>query len=531
MAFFNGWPWTQFQEQNLDWIIRKLKELEQDTGDLKEALENLEQTISQDVSDILNQWLIDGTLQTLLQNIVSDRQFMAASLQSFTPTNYQAGDLVRTAGYNTSGDGGSGVYVINNSNGLLIGGIYYLPVSGESAKAYGVDCDGIQDNADQIMNALQYTNMLVFRPDDVIILSKPVMLVNNTTIIGNGATVYVRNNNNFTDGSAMFTGNGLKNITIDNIRIQRDTGTYHFYAISIINGDNIKITRSYFRNGIGYMIRLSGSNNTIIEDCQCINVDGITGDPGGFIYLQGGTNNSFRHIRCDSITDHAVYLDGSVTVLDFSIDDIKTANQKTNTLTNGAIIAVYGNCARGTISNIVGRLIKTGIGIYYRDGSMPNHIEVHDIVLRGVSADGIEIFGNSAAPSVPTKSYIDVSDCIINEVTQDGFSIRYANRCTIKGAFVMSADRNSIALSYSSTNFIMNCVSVDCYGAIQIGQQGAANNNMIVNPIDISCTYATNVSYTGSTGNRISEPIAFNCTNPVSAITGNYIRNTAFTPT
>lgn len=30
MAFFNGWPFTQFQEQNLDWLIREVKKIEAD---------------------------------------------------------------------------------------------------------------------------------------------------------------------------------------------------------------------------------------------------------------------------------------------------------------------------------------------------------------------------------------------------------------------------------------------------------------------------------------------------------------------
>ena len=37
MAFFNGWPWTQFQEQNLDWLIKKVKYLETQIGSTAET--------------------------------------------------------------------------------------------------------------------------------------------------------------------------------------------------------------------------------------------------------------------------------------------------------------------------------------------------------------------------------------------------------------------------------------------------------------------------------------------------------------
>lgn len=44
MALFNGWPWTQFQEQNLDWIIRELNKQQKEIYDLQ---------IAEDVSPII----------------------------------------------------------------------------------------------------------------------------------------------------------------------------------------------------------------------------------------------------------------------------------------------------------------------------------------------------------------------------------------------------------------------------------------------------------------------------------------------
>lgn len=78
MAFFNGWPWTQFQEQNLDWIIKRLKELEnlpqqfQDLTDyVHDYLDNLD--IEQDVKDYIDEMYSDGRLQTLIETIVDNR--------------------------------------------------------------------------------------------------------------------------------------------------------------------------------------------------------------------------------------------------------------------------------------------------------------------------------------------------------------------------------------------------------------------------------------------------------------------------
>lgn len=39
MPFFNGWPWTNFQEHNLDWIIREIKSINEFlTDDLRDIV-------------------------------------------------------------------------------------------------------------------------------------------------------------------------------------------------------------------------------------------------------------------------------------------------------------------------------------------------------------------------------------------------------------------------------------------------------------------------------------------------------------
>lgn len=51
MAFFNGWPWTQFQEQNLDWLIRNQKKLESEIQELKE---DIMYPVTPDVTELKN---------------------------------------------------------------------------------------------------------------------------------------------------------------------------------------------------------------------------------------------------------------------------------------------------------------------------------------------------------------------------------------------------------------------------------------------------------------------------------------------
>ena len=239
MALFNGWPWANFQEQNLDWIITELKKHADSIENLQSYIDDLAAQVRIEVQEILSEWLSDGTLETLLQNLVNDRMFMSSTLAGFDGTNANNGDLLQTSGFNTLGDGGYGIYVVNNSSGLLINGIYYFPLYGAKARSYGVICDGVQDNADQMQAALGYTDNLIFDPSDTVILSKPVNLFSNRRIYGNNCLFITANNNTFSDASAMLNASGVNNVTISNIRFNRQTGTQNFYAISIISSSKI----------------------------------------------------------------------------------------------------------------------------------------------------------------------------------------------------------------------------------------------------------------------------------------------------
>lgn len=78
MGVFEQFPYTNFHELNLDWLIaevKKLKNLPEEFEDLKEYvynyLSNLD--IEQDVKDYLDEMYSDGRLQALIETVVDDR--------------------------------------------------------------------------------------------------------------------------------------------------------------------------------------------------------------------------------------------------------------------------------------------------------------------------------------------------------------------------------------------------------------------------------------------------------------------------
>lgn len=74
MAFFNGWPWTQFQEQNLDWIIRELKKLQEQASDYEEFKQYVTNWIQDldvpaEVAAQIQELIDNGTIEQMIQDI------------------------------------------------------------------------------------------------------------------------------------------------------------------------------------------------------------------------------------------------------------------------------------------------------------------------------------------------------------------------------------------------------------------------------------------------------------------------------
>lgn len=87
MAFWNNFPFTNFHELNLDWIIGKVKDLE--TGfmnvvkkvddtlpEIKKEVDNAIQNIPTEIDNVLTEWKDDGTLGTMIDTIYGGLSYL-----------------------------------------------------------------------------------------------------------------------------------------------------------------------------------------------------------------------------------------------------------------------------------------------------------------------------------------------------------------------------------------------------------------------------------------------------------------------
>lgn len=113
-------------KDNLNWIIAKIKELMQSCTSLQEAWEKFQEEFQGQLSDtvmnILQGWLEDGTLETIISGILSDYNYRIVNVQTYGAKgdgNTDDSEAFKNAIQAMSGIGGI-VYVPPTENGYLI---------------------------------------------------------------------------------------------------------------------------------------------------------------------------------------------------------------------------------------------------------------------------------------------------------------------------------------------------------------------------------------------------------------------------
>lgn len=477
--FYDRFPNTDFSQINLDWIIEKLAKHEIQIQEL------FSQDIPTEVQNVMNEWLDDGTIADLINDDLLNSIFLSLQgdisaldtkltnsktwkVETFADieliTELAAGDTVTTAGFYTAGDGGGSVYIIGtSSSGLAVGGtgFYAWPMS-VKARTWGLIGDGSDETAALQLAINGSLNRELDLDNLTITISGNVSLRHKFHFHGNGAGLTVANS---TTMNYMINAGGLHDVKIEGIRFDRGTQTDNFYAINMSTGYDNVIRDCYFTGGLGYCIRISGCNNIFIENCDIYDITGVVGDPGGFVYMQGGHDVNIKSIRAANLQDHVVYLDGSVETWNVFVEKIFANNLGVSALTNAAVVAVYGNVHDLVIRDVVGRSLKTGLNFSYRSG-MPSKFVVDCCDLE---TDEVNVFVSAGAGNIGAVVHGVVRNCRLSSENEAAIDIRFVNWMHIQNNVIRKAGTNGIAFTGSQYDSIVGNIISGCTTGIYLG--------------------------------------------------------------
>lgn len=76
MGLFEHFPYTNFHELNLDWLLRKTKELNDEVENTSDRMDGIEKSIVTTVQNTLTQWMNDGTLNNIVGGKNSTRNIL-----------------------------------------------------------------------------------------------------------------------------------------------------------------------------------------------------------------------------------------------------------------------------------------------------------------------------------------------------------------------------------------------------------------------------------------------------------------------
>lgn len=113
MGLFEHFPYTNFHELNLDWILRTLKKMDGRLDEMEKFIMTL--NIPETVKDQMFEWLEDGTIEDIIQEAIDE----AISKEYTHPDKVQVHAFLTTSGTTTGTVYGDCVLVTGSVNGVV----------------------------------------------------------------------------------------------------------------------------------------------------------------------------------------------------------------------------------------------------------------------------------------------------------------------------------------------------------------------------------------------------------------------------
>ena len=161
--------------------------------------------------------------------------------------------------------------------------------------------------------------------------------------------------------------------------------------MSFTETEGVMIRNCEFLHSYGYALRLSGSNEFIVDSCSFHDITGASGNPGGCVFATDAYDGVVSNCYCDTVSDHFAYFAGSVDSHNIAILNNTILNSGFTGGTSGAAISLYANAHSCSVINNVIKNCRSGIQLsdYGGYATVP-----HEILIDGCTID----FSMAACP-------------------------------------------------------------------------------------------------------------------------------------
>ena len=391
MGLFEHFPYTNFHDLNLDWLVEAMKKL-------GEEVENYDAHIEESVDE----WLAAHPeyVTTVVDGSLTLPKF-AESLKMLTVNDYVTPEM------------------------------------------FGAVGDGVADDTAAVQSAINDSMKTVVLIGTYRITAK-LDAASNKRLYGlPGATLRW---DNVAGATYLFGGSGLSDIKIENITFDCGAQLETRHAISLFTSSNLVFIGCIFKNSYGYVTRFNDSSNILIKDCAFEDITGAAGNPGGAIYGQDMSDLTVTGCRCKNIGDHFLYSAGVTEAKNIIISDCNLATCGANGLTSGSAITLYANTHDVTISNCIFDSCREGIyaGVYSSYDTLPSKVSISNCILKNTTVNGMTLFGISESNRI---KQFTVDNCQIDTAGQDGISIRHAERFQMNNIIIDKSRRMGLEVS------------------------------------------------------------------------------------
>jgi hypothetical protein len=359
---------------------------------------------------------------------------------------------------------------------------------------YGAKIDG-SDTASYIQDAIDAANSLgilnVFIPAGTYILEASISIPSYITLYGVGKGTILKRKIGFTNNPLITNAVNATRITIHSLYVDgnnSDTTTTR-NDFDFISATDLSIYDIMFGNSYGSAVRIATCTDVNINNCNFANITGTTGNPGEGIYVNGSSDINITNCTFNTLTDHAIYLDGTTTLTSGVNVSNCSANNTGTASTASASYNIFQNCKGINFSNCAS--INCSMGFTIQDSSngtyCPSDITINGCAVESPATHGITLNRNIIGT---TPMFVTISGCVIYRagrgagvgVVAHGINAYNIEGYTITGNLIHYSNRNGIQLTgcvngtISSNSILDNNISnTETWASIQCNQADASH--------------------------------------------------------